>query len=377
MTPSGSGAVAHVIAPSPSGGAESVVVALATAAADVSSVAVLNQTAAPADPPHPIAEQLRRRGVVVEEVRCGRRRYRAEAQQLATLLRRWRSTIVHTHGYHGTWVGYQAAQHAGIPAVATVHGYLTRSLKERFYNVLDRRLLRRFDAVIAVSEGIREQLIASGIPATRVHFVQNGFAPAAAMSREDARALLGLRDDLKVAGWVGRLSPEKGPDLFIRALAQTDPAVHAVVVGDGPEMPRMVALADTLGVSRDRVRFAGQLPDAARLLRAFDVLALTSRIEGTPMVILEAVNAGVPVVAYSVGGIPGLLSPDCAWLVPPADVKAFALALEEALGAASTGPVRAARAREQLMDRLSVEQWLRRVREVYGGIKDHAIVTRP
>jgi glycosyltransferase involved in cell wall biosynthesis len=359
--------VAHVIAPAPAGGAESVVLALASAAADRSRVIVLNQVAHRDDPPHTLSDQLRSRDVVVDELRCGRRRYRAEVRAVSELIRRHDVEIVHTHGYHATVVGYLAARRAGVPAVATVHGYLSRNVKERFYNVVDRWLLRRFDAVIAVSQGIADQLAANGVSRERVVIVQNGLATSVStLDRQHARQQLGLSAYDQVIGWVGRLSPEKGADLFLRGLEHSDPSVRAVVIGEGPELPGLERLVRELDLS-ERVAFTGFRPDAARFLQAFDVLALTSRIEGTPMIILEAVAAKVPIVAFAVGGLPQLLDNDSAWLIPPEDVSALRRALQEALGSPSERIQRADAARRRVAHQLSAEQWLERVWRVYDN----------
>jgi glycosyltransferase involved in cell wall biosynthesis len=356
----------HIISPSPAGGAESVVLTLAAVAPDRTRAVILNQTASENAPPFPLVTQLRDRGVTATEIRCGRRRYTAEIRVLERYLRETPPGVVHTHGYHATWVAYQAAKHLGIPLVATVHGYLTRSLKERLYNFVDRRVLRRFDAVIAVSDGIRNQLVDSGVDRSRVHVVQNGLAAhVGSESRESARRHLGLTSDDRVVGWVGRLSPEKGPDLFLRALARDGTHV-GVVIGDGPERVALSELARKLRLSEQRCRFAGYRANASELLPAFDALALTSRMEGTPMVILEAVAAKVPIVAFAVGGIPDLLDDQTAWLVALEDVDALATAMAAALDSPQEAARRAAMACSRLSERLSLPRWLERVWHVYS-----------
>lgn len=356
----------HLISPSPAGGAESVVLTLAAVAPDRTRAVILNQTASENAPPFPLVSQLRNRGVSTKEIRCGRRRYLAEVKVLERYLRETRPGVVHTHGYHATLIAYRAARHLGIPLVATVHGYLTRSLKERLYNFVDRRVLRRFDAVIAVSDGIRDQLVNSGVDPSRVHVVQNGLAAHAGIeSRESARRHLGLNSDDRVVGWIGRLSPEKGPDLFVRALARDGTHV-GVVIGDGPERAALSELASELRLSERRCRFAGYRANASELLPAFDALALTSRMEGTPMVILEAVAAKVPIVTFAVGGIPDLLDDESAWLVPRDDVDALASAMAAALDSPHEAARRAALASTRLSERLSLPRWLERVWHVYA-----------
>ena len=367
MTQSGR-RVVHVIAPEHAGGgAESVIAALSAADPDHTLVVALNQLAAADDPPHPFPASVRARGVDAREIRCGRRRYVAEARELSELLAREGATHVHSHGYHGDVVAWLATRTRRLPRISTVHGYIRRNLKEHLFNVVDRAVLRRFDAVIAVSAAIRDQLVAAGMKPDRVHVVENGLASAMPLPREAARARLQLRADALVCGWVGRLSPEKGPDLFVEAYSDDAVPGTAVLIGEGPERAAVTAMAVAAGLDVEtRLRMAGFQADAAALLPAFDVLALTSRTEGTPMVLLEAINAGVPIVAFAVGGVPALLDPDCAWLVPPGDVDALRRALRTALTDRAEASARAARARVRVGERLSMDRWLERQHAVYA-----------
>lgn len=362
------GPAVHVIAPAPAGGAESVVFALAAGSSETCRVAILNQTAVGHDAVLPLTQRLLAAGIRVEEIRCGLRRYRAEAFALATRLHAWSATLVHTHGYHANWVGRRAARAVGTPVVATAHGYLEGGWKERLYNWADRRQLRAFDAVMAVSLGIREQLIRAGCDPDRVHLVPNGLTPTVTLPRDDARAELGLVAATPVIGWVGRFSPEKGPDLCIRAAAHLRTPAVTVMIGDGPEMNRVALLAASLGlVDGGRVMLAGFREHAFALLPAFDVLALTSRTEGTPMILLEAVAAGVPIVAFQVGGVPALLDKDSAWLVAEGDLDGLTRALDEALVDSDSRRSRAAIALERVTREHSAQEWHRRVRAVYDA----------
>jgi glycosyltransferase involved in cell wall biosynthesis len=358
--------VVHVIAPAPAGGAESVVVALTSADRERTEAVILNQLGAPGTPDLPLTATLRSKGVTVQEIRCGRRRYGREARALAELLREKGASVVHAHGYHADWVAHAAARRARVAAVATVHGYLRSDFKDRLLSRLDRWMLRRFDAVIAVSDAIAAELRASGIRKDRIHVVQNGMsASTTLLSRAEARRRLGIATDGPVVGWVGRLSYEKGADLFLEALARGD-LPPAVIIGDGPEQARLAELARTLRHdSSGRVTFAGFQGDAAALLPAFDVLAMTSRSEGTPMIMLEAVAAELPVVAFAVGGIGEQLDAQTAWLVPELDVDAFARTLRSAIAAPDEARKRARAARVRLDDRLNVERWVERVWKAY------------
>jgi glycosyltransferase involved in cell wall biosynthesis len=358
--------VAHVIAPAAFGGAESVVRALASGRQRLggrTEVIALVE----GDGPHPFVDDLRGMGVSTHGVSCGRRRYWAEARAVADLLCRLDARVVHTHVYHGDVVGYWAARSRGRSVVATVHnGFVGGDWKNRLYEWADRRLLRRFDAVMCVSHDARTRLVRSGAPPSRVALVCNGYDGRGSLPRCEARRRLGAGEGIKTIGWVGRLSQEKGPDLFIRALvlARIDRAM-AVMLGSGEEQSRLTALAASLGLGPDSLRMVGQR-DAGALMSGFDVLVMSSRTEGLPMVLLEAMAAGRPVVAFAVGGIAEVLSAESGWLVPPGDVSGLARAIGEALGAPEEAERRAVAARRLIESRFGLEQWVESVEAVYA-----------
>jgi glycosyltransferase involved in cell wall biosynthesis len=360
--------VVHVIAPGlPLGGAEAVVEALASADRAHTQVFVLSQITGEGAPPHPFQARLRERGVRSREIRCGRRRYRAEVDAVEKELRTTNARVIHTHGYHADAVTYFAARRLHIPIVSTVHGFIRRSWKEHLYNVVDRRLLRRFNGVIGVSPAIVSELAGAGIAKEKLHFVPNGLGtPAKRLTRAEARAQLGLSNAGAVIGWIGRLSIEKGADLLLSAVAECDVPAHVVLIGEGPELPRLSGMLESFpDPIRSRISLAGYHANAAGLLSAFDVFALSSRSEGTPMVILEAVAAGVPIVSFAVGGIPDLLNDEIAFLVPAGDVQAFGSALTQAVTARQDAAARAGRAHATLQEALSPERWLDRMAQVY------------
>lgn len=193
--------------------------------------------------------------------------------------------------------------------------------------------LRRCSSVIAVSRGLRDRVVELGIPGDRVIVQYNGvegdvFAPR---DRTEARAQLGVPSSQPLVCFVGNLVPEKGPDLLVRALAQT-PGVHAVVIGGGPLRASLEAEAEALGVS-SRLRFLGRQPAAvvAQWLAAADLLCLSSRREGCPNVVLEALASGRPVVGTAVGGVPELVTSSNGVLAPSEDPDGLAQAIREAL----------------------------------------------
>jgi glycosyltransferase involved in cell wall biosynthesis len=202
----------------------------------------------------------------------------------------------------------------------------------------------------------------------RLVVLPNAIADRPPVDRVEARERLGIDTTSPVIGWVGRLSPEKRPQHFLDALRQLDrtTSCHALVVGDGPLAPALRDRVQASGLG-DRVRFAGSVPDAGALMAAFDLLVLSSATEGTPMTVLEAMQAGVPVVSTAVGGVPAMLGEDAGWLVPPDDVAALADAMRHALGDAAERARRRALARQRLRERFSVATWAMQHERLYGA----------
>lgn len=353
----------HVIEPAPNGGAEAVVLGLVRETARRGgqiAVAPISQSAAS----EAFAAAVTDAGGEVVEVRCGRRRYVKESLAVRDLIVRRHVEVVHTHVYHADFVGYAAARMAKKPVVSTVHGFTQGGLKHRLYQWADAEVLKRFDAVLCVSEALRAYMIARGADAERVYHVPNAHIAAAQLARRDARAELGCDERRIVVGWVGRLSAEKGADLLLKSAAQFPEDWDVVVVGDGPERARLERMALRL----PRVRFVGSRVNAARLLRAFDLLVISSRSEGLPMVMLEAMAAHVPIVSFAVGGIPGALGREAAWLVAPTDTEALARAVMRAVQSPDEASRRAHLAHQILETRYAPARWLDEIQAVYARI---------
>ena len=190
------------------------------------------------------------------------------------------------------------------------------------------------------------------------------------LDREEARQTLGLPLNGPMVGWVGRLSPEKGADVLLTAMEFADGYdVGVSFLGDGPERMALEAQEREM-VARDsllpgQVRFHGIVPEAGRLLKAFDVLVLSSRTEGTPMILFEAMDAEVPVVTTRVGGVPDVVTEEEAILVPPEEPEALARGIRQVLDNLSDAAQRAKRARRRLRQKFSPERWLDSYEHLY------------
>jgi glycosyltransferase involved in cell wall biosynthesis len=307
-------------------------------------------------------------GVKVLPIRVRGRGYLAERRAVRRIIDDIRPQVVHTHGYRADLLHGRVSRRKGAATVSTLHGSSRMGGLSHFFEWCQERALRGFDAVCAVSEPLVRQLILAGASADRVHLVPNALGvEEPPLAADAARRALGLDPDQgPVIGWVGRLIPIKGCDVFLDALSYlgTRPWL-AVIVGDGGEGPALEAQAKRLGL-QGRVRFLGELPDAARYMSAFDLFVLSSRSEGTPLVLLEAMVAGRPVVATEVGGVGSVLEADRGgWIVPPESPELLARAVAAALDDPVERNARGTASRARVARDYGAPAWIARHEAIY------------
>ncbi len=364
--------ILHVIAPGAVGGLERVVQALAIGHARAGHRVAVALVVEPEQKLNGFLVPFRETSVDLHVLRVSPRGYLRERRLMRDLCVRFRPDIVHTHGSRSDVVDASVARSLGLATVTTVHGSSRLGGITRLHELLEFALFRRFDAVVPVSRPLVRSLRRFGVANDRIHVIPNGWnGRRPEHDRHAARQALDLPRDQFVIGWVGRLIPVKGADVFLAALAKLpDGPWTASILGDGSpaERGRLERMSAALGLER-RVRFHGQIDDASGLFPAFDAFVLSSRSEGTPMALLEAIAAGVPVVATAVGGVPDVIGPAEALLVPPEEPTALA----QALGAIQDDPEgaaqRATAARARLDREFGLERWLARYEEVYRTMR--------
>lgn len=330
------------------GGAERFVVDLAEGLADRGACTTL--CVSRAHPPGRTLDALRQHGVRPLALNRSGRLQLGRWRPLLQLLRSGRVDVLNTHLHSSNVYGALLSAASGVPLVATEHGSTSDGRLVR--STLDRQIVaRRARFVVAVSEHTRERLAQRGYRAESLRVIPPVPSETGEIhvSRADARRALGVPTDAgAVIGSVCALRREKRLDLLIDAVALLGRSrkAHLVVVGDGPA--RRVTEAHARRVGLASVTFTGWRDDATSLLAAFDVFALSSDTEGTPLALIEAMRAGLPIVATAVGGVPAA-APDgeCSLLVPRRDAAALALALERILADAALASrlARGARAR--------------------------------
>jgi glycosyltransferase involved in cell wall biosynthesis len=266
---------------------------------------------------------------------------------LFRIFRRFRPRIVHTHTAKAGFLGRIAAALAGVPVIVhTFHGHVFAGyfppLVSEAVRATERFLAGLTTAIIALSPAQRRDLVRRYrvAPRRRVHVLPLGidlgpFHEARARHAGALRAELGIPPGAPLLGAVGRLVKVKAIDRLLRAMeaiSAARPDAWLVIAGDGPERARLEALARRAAIAH-RVRFLGFRRDLPRLYADLDLFVLSSKNEGTPLALIEALAAGVPCVATSVGGVPDVMGPEPPGaLVPPEDPRALAAAVLALLG---------------------------------------------
>ena len=329
-------------------------------------------------PPNEFVEAVEQRGIkaiVIPE------RHRFDPK-LVKLLReiaaREKPDIVQTNNVKSHLLVRLAGLNRGRRWIAFHHGYTATDLKVKLYNQLDRWSLRAADRIVAVCGPFREQLVSAGIPRKKIEVLHNSAAVVDSIFRDEADAIkqrFALDKGSKVLIAIGRLSYEKGHADLLKALDElrrSRPHLRwkCLIVGSGPEQANLEAMVRQQGLDSG-VTFAGQQADVLPILQASDLMILPSHSEGSPHVVLEAMAAGVPIVATNVGGVPEILTDGkTAILVPPRDPEAMASGIARVLESPETAASLAANAKQVLQERFSHEAYRTGILNIYREVLD-------
>jgi glycosyltransferase involved in cell wall biosynthesis len=289
---------------------------------------------------------------------------------LLGLVRRSRGHgAIHAHDPKGHVYGAAVAAMTGVPLIATHHGWLSRDPRERFYEGMDARVLRRAHRVVCVSRGgLAELRDARGVPADRLVWIPNGVDTDRLLPIERAAVSerFGVDPGHRLIVAAGRLEPAKGFDVLVRALvrfgASAERPVTALVLGEGPQRARLEGLASRCPAGV-RVVLPGYVPDAAAVLGAGDLFVLPSRSEHHPVALLEAMGHGVAVVASDVGDVAETVGEGGA-VVTPGDEREMTAVLARLLDDPAARRAHGARGRERVAELFTA----RRMAEGYARL---------
>jgi glycosyltransferase involved in cell wall biosynthesis len=278
-------------------------------------------------------------------------------------VRRHPVDVVHAHNVRAALAARLGTLRPGRRPrlVCTVHG-----LADGDYEQAARLLGRWADLVVAVSIDVKDRLVGAGLDESRVRVVENATAAVQAPDRAAARRELGLDPDRPVVLCLARLAAPKRHDLLVAAWAELPGDALLLVAGDGPGRADLARRVNAAGLA-ERVTLLGDRRDVDRLLAASDALVLASDREGLPVSVLEAMSAGVPVVASAVGGLL-TLDPDAVELVAPGSAGALARAVSRVLDDPARGDAMRRAARALWEDRFTSAAMLAAYREIYAVV---------
>ena len=326
---------------------------------------------------------LRRLGVNIIEVPMARAispRHDARAfYYLTRILSELRPDIVHTHASKAGFVGRVAARLAGgVSAIHTPHTFAFQGFsgsRRWFYRMLERRAAPLTARLALLSEGQRS-LVEGELPALagRAVVIENAvdgerFRPQG--RRLEARAALGLPQEAPVVGTITRFVPQKGCDVFLQALARVMRQVAAcrgVIVGDGAQRDRLMRWAEREGIIA-RILWLSHTDRPEEVYEALDLFVLSSRYEGMPYTLLEAMAAGLPVLATRISGCQEVVQEGVTGrLVPPGDPAALVEGMIALLSDAPTARRMGEAGRRLALERFAPTGFIRRISELYEEV---------
>ena len=314
----------------------------------------------------PVADEIRALGIPITDLGMTAK-WRLDALwRLYRLLRRERPTILHTWMFHANIPGRVLGRLAGAPIIISSERTMGQESRWRYW--LNRITDPLTDRVVCVSQLVADFVVAEvGIPRHKTTVIPNGIDVRAfehLPTKREARAMLGLPLDSMLIGTVVRLDPVKRLDVLLQAVTSVDDA-HAAIIGDGPERSRLEALSKQLGLG-ERVHLVGHQNNVSDWLAALDVFTLTSDWEGMSNAVLEAMSAGLPVVATAVGGTPEVVVDGITGLlVPPRAPDALAQAITRLLRTPALRRKMGQAGRERVERHFSVERMVQETEALY------------
>ena len=297
-------------------------------------------------------------------------------QKLKRLVAKVQPDLIQTHAVKSHFLVRLSGIPNSIPWIAFHHGYTSTTWRTDLYNELDRWSLRAATQMVTVSHASLGQLRTKGVPSERVKVIHNAVPTGYGIEMGDSsqidalRSTLGIPVGQKVILSVGRLSKEKDQVSLVEAISELRGSFspYLVILGEGPEHKTILEKTRLLGLT-DKVILTGQQDDIGPFYSLADVVVISSRSEGSPNVLLEALAAGVPLVATSVGGIPEMVRDgEHALLVPHGDPKQMANSIARIFAETDVARSLVENGRKLVQTRFSPAERVRTLAEMYRHI---------
>ena len=284
-----------------------------------------------------------------------------------------RIDVFHSHGYKSNMYGLLACLGLNKFKISTCHNWIDNNNKIKFYNFIDKIILRKFNNVIAVSEKVKDELIKRGIPPNKLHIINNGIDINDSRWNDktynkELKKEFSITNDEKIIGTIGRLSKEKGHIFLLEAakeICKKYPNVKFMIIGDGILKEDLLEQTKIIDIE-DKIIFAGTRNDISNLLQVMDIFILPSLIEGLPMALLEAMASKRPIIASKVGAIPIVIKHNYSGiLIEPGNVVEIIKAIERLLKDTKTAQLYAYNAYEVAKKEYSSDKMMQGYYDIY------------
>jgi glycosyltransferase involved in cell wall biosynthesis len=317
----------------------------------------------------PLCEEAERIGIRTHIIDAQGKFSLSAVKQLRQYIKENRIDILHSHFYKADAIGLWATRGTRCKTISTPHGWSTKAgIKLFCYENLDRVILGFLDAVVPLSEDIYRNLKMLPRLARKLYLIRNGVDIGEIDGVDSVSEEMKLWKSLgnSIIGYIGQLIPRKNVDVLIRAFATLKlPKAKLALVGEGPLRSELEKLAGALGVG-DKVHFFGFRRDRISILKGFDVFVLPSRLEGIPRCLMEAMAAGVPVVASDIPGCRDIVSDsDTGLLFKSEKEESLRLCLISLIDNRRLRDRLKSRARETIENRWSASRMAKEYRALY------------
>jgi glycosyltransferase involved in cell wall biosynthesis len=231
---------------------------------------------------------------------------------LRTILKNKNIHIIHTHDYKADLYGYFASRKLNISIVSTMHGWIFNNKIDKLYYNIDKLFLKHFKLITCVSNPLIEMMISDGIPSSKLVYIPNSVDNIYLNKHSKSKHLhniFNLSESIPIIGCIGRLRKEKGQICLLKAfnsIKEKCNNCHIVFVGDGPDKDYLEQYAVSNNI-QNRIHFVNYQTNIINIYSEIDLLVLPSFTEGLPLVVLEAMAMGIPVIATNVGGVKDLV----------------------------------------------------------------------
>jgi glycosyltransferase involved in cell wall biosynthesis len=363
--------ILHIISSGGMYGAEAVILNMSRSLIEGGHQSLLGAFANSDSPNAQLHERALKEGIESHLIPCSGQVDLRAMERIRELVKRTGADVVHSHGYKADIYVYSALRRTDIPYISTCHTWYDNNLLVTLYGMADRFVLRSYSGVVAVSNEVKQQLLKSGVRGSKIYLINNGID-----LRPFDRAAPTLRNDTQgttrpTVGLVGRLSIEKGVDLFLQAAAVVLSAIPEAifwVVGEGPDRAQLELIIDTLNIQKS-VFLLGRRDDMASVYASLDVMVSASRKEGLPIAILEGMASRRAVIATAVGEVPTIIQHDhTGILVPAEDANAISAAIIALLEDSASRDRLGAAARQRVEESFSAERMTADYLRVYKTV---------